>query len=143
MLGFHFYRCREDTTAQPPRPAKPAPQGLYIAAAKLVQVRWQRMQDWLCCGCSVAVNLSCSSVAGTAALRRCCACSQKQAATDCTCHHVLQAGRTSLEALLSHMAPSDEDIKTGVCAAWRGDVLASVAAGCPSYSEGMHACCCS
>ena len=41
VLGFHFYRCREDSSVQPPRPAKPAPPGLYLAAAKLVQVRWQ------------------------------------------------------------------------------------------------------
>lgn len=39
VLGFHFYRCREDSTVQPPRHTKPAPAGLYTAAAKLVQVR--------------------------------------------------------------------------------------------------------
>lgn len=37
VLGFHFYRCREDTAAQPPRSARPAPDGLYVAAAKIVR----------------------------------------------------------------------------------------------------------
>lgn len=35
LLGFHFFRCREDAAAQ--RPATPAPKGLYLAAAKMVR----------------------------------------------------------------------------------------------------------
>lgn len=58
LLGFHFFRCREDATAQ--RPATPAPVGLYVAAAKMVR-----------------------------------------------------EGRTSLPAVMAHLAPADEELKTG------------------------------
>jgi hypothetical protein len=58
MLGFHFFRCREDAAAQ--RPATPAPSGLYLAAAKMVR-----------------------------------------------------AGYTTLEALMAHLTPEDDDLKQG------------------------------
>ncbi|KAL4451471.1 hypothetical protein ABPG75_007133 [Micractinium tetrahymenae] len=57
MLGFHFFRCREDAAAQ--RPATPAPPGLYVAAAKMVR-----------------------------------------------------EGYSSLSALMAHLAPADEELKT-------------------------------
>lgn len=58
VLGWHFFRCRGDAAAQPPRPAQPAPQGLYLAAARMIQ-----------------------------------------------------AGYSSLGALMAHLAPSDEELK--------------------------------
>lgn len=58
MLGFHFFRCREDAAAQ--RLATPAPSGLYLAAAKMVR-----------------------------------------------------AGYTTLEALMAHLTPADDDLKQG------------------------------
>lgn len=60
VLGFHFFRCREEPGAQPPRPARPAPEGLYLAAAQLVA-----------------------------------------------------AGHCSLEALMAHLLPADDDLKSG------------------------------
>lgn len=39
VLGWHFFRCRGDANVVPPRPAQPAPPGLYVVGAKMVQVR--------------------------------------------------------------------------------------------------------
>ena len=58
MLGFHFFRCREDAAAQ--RLATLAPSGLYLAAAKMAR-----------------------------------------------------AGYTSLEALMAHLTPADDDLQQG------------------------------
>lgn len=58
LLGFYFFRCREDAAAQ--RPATPAPTGLYVAAAKMVR-----------------------------------------------------AGFTTLPAVMAHLSPADEELKTG------------------------------
>ena len=72
MLGFHFFRCREDAAAQ--RLATSAPSGLYLAAAKMVR-----------------------------------------------------AGYTTLQALMAHLTPTDEDLHKGEQAA---KVPVSCHAGC-------------